>query len=179
MANEFIVKNGIILKSGTIEIGDATTTGYTFPSTDGTNGQVLTTDGSGSVTFQTPSGGSSVNVERLRVVYDGLGQLSSIDNTTSGINSAVVATTTEIDVTFTGYSYPPISMMTYGYNTAGTPIYQINHVNSSYTTRNIDANGGAAFGSLTSSEVLTLNMQTSNTGASNSQHAWLVMLFGS
>jgi len=41
MANEFIVKNGLIIKDA-----------YAFPSTDGTNTQVLSTNGAGVVTWQ-------------------------------------------------------------------------------------------------------------------------------
>ncbi|WP_178987318.1 beta strand repeat-containing protein [Winogradskyella schleiferi] len=44
---------GNILRTNSeFQIGNPTITGYAFPSTDGTNGQVLTTDGSGNVSFQ-------------------------------------------------------------------------------------------------------------------------------
>jgi hypothetical protein len=43
---------------GTLTLGD-----ITFPKTDGTNGQVLKTDGSGSLTWQDESGGSSSDIE--------------------------------------------------------------------------------------------------------------------
>lgn len=48
------------LPSGKFFIGSATNTqesSYTLPTADGTSGQVLTTDGSGAVTFQDPAGG--------------------------------------------------------------------------------------------------------------------------
>ena len=177
MADEFIVKNGLILKSGVITVGDPTGTGYALPATDGANGQVLTTDGAGAVTFQTPSGGGgSFATERLRGVYNAFGQLSSFDNATSGINSSAISGGTNLQVTFTGYSYPPVSIMTYGYNNT-SDVYLINHVTSAYTTRQFDANGGAIFGSLSTSEILTLSLATSNTGASNSQHVWILFTF--
>ena len=51
------------LDQGKIFIGNASNQSsasvYTLPIADGTNGQVLTTNGSGAVTFQTPSSGSS------------------------------------------------------------------------------------------------------------------------
>lgn len=52
------------LTSGQFFIGTSTNTtssAYRLPLTDGTSGQVLTTDGAGSVTFQTPSGGGGGN----------------------------------------------------------------------------------------------------------------------
>ena len=44
--------SGNVTASGTLKVG-----AYTLPSADGTNGQVLETDGSGAVTWETPSGG--------------------------------------------------------------------------------------------------------------------------
>ena len=49
------------LPAGKFFIGSATNTtesSYSLPTADGTTGQVLTTDGAGAVTFQTPSGGN-------------------------------------------------------------------------------------------------------------------------
>ncbi|WP_179009105.1 beta strand repeat-containing protein [Winogradskyella forsetii] len=48
--------NNILRTNGELQIGNPTITGYAFPSTDGTNGQVLTTDGSGNVSFQNTVG---------------------------------------------------------------------------------------------------------------------------
>ncbi len=45
-----------ILKDGTMNINDA----YNMPTADGTNGQVLTTDGAGNVTFATPTAAASL-----------------------------------------------------------------------------------------------------------------------
>lgn len=44
--------NDILRTNGQLQIGNPTTTGYALPETDGANGQVMTTDGAGVVTFQ-------------------------------------------------------------------------------------------------------------------------------
>ena len=49
------VGSNYVTVPGNFSIGDGA---ITFPTSDGTNGQVLTTDGSGTLSFQTPSGGS-------------------------------------------------------------------------------------------------------------------------
>jgi hypothetical protein len=58
----YFQKNGTtkisFLNSGAVRLANLDINGaYTLPTSDGTSGQVLTTDGSGSVTFQTASGG--------------------------------------------------------------------------------------------------------------------------
>ncbi|MEZ4857606.1 MAG: hypothetical protein R2781_02225 [Flavobacteriaceae bacterium] len=47
--------NDIIRINGGLQVGNPATTGYAFPIIDGTTGQVMTTDGSGQVTFTTLS----------------------------------------------------------------------------------------------------------------------------
>ena len=59
-----IGKNAVTTAANQITLGDATATvriseTYTLPITDGTNGQVLTTDGSGAVTFADAGGGGA------------------------------------------------------------------------------------------------------------------------
>ena len=49
MANRFL---------SNIKINDA----YTFPASDGTNGQVIKTDGSGNLSFVTPASGGGTDV---------------------------------------------------------------------------------------------------------------------
>ncbi len=44
--------NDILRANGELQVGDPTTTGFAFPTADGTNGQVMTTDGFGVVSFQ-------------------------------------------------------------------------------------------------------------------------------
>ena len=65
-----------IRTTGTVNVNNA----YTLPTADGTNGQVLTTDGAGAVTFATPSGGGG-----------GVTGFASADNTSSPNNTTNVA----------------------------------------------------------------------------------------
>ncbi len=54
MADEFVIKNGAIIKTGgTLTIGDPAGTGYRLPTTDGDADQALVTDGDGNVSFTT------------------------------------------------------------------------------------------------------------------------------
>jgi hypothetical protein len=50
-----LIKNGNLHLSGTLTLMSGSTSGITFPSTRGTNGQVLTSNGSGLITWATPS----------------------------------------------------------------------------------------------------------------------------
>jgi hypothetical protein len=54
------VKTSGVSITGNMSSTTATVAGITYPPSDGTAGQVMTTDGSGAVTFQTPSSGASV-----------------------------------------------------------------------------------------------------------------------
>lgn len=45
----------ILRTNSEFQIGNPSTTGYAFPLTDGTNGQVMTTDGAGNISFQNSS----------------------------------------------------------------------------------------------------------------------------
>lgn len=85
MANEFKVKNGLIVVGstqvrGSLQLYDADSSNYvafqapttvspnvtfTLPATDGTNGQVLTTNGSGVLSFTTVSGSGALIVDDL------------------------------------------------------------------------------------------------------------------
>lgn len=49
-----LIKNGDLHLSGTLTLMSGSTSGITFPTTRGTNGQVLTSDGAGLITWQTP-----------------------------------------------------------------------------------------------------------------------------
>lgn len=157
--------------------GNIVLDGLNWPISDGTANQVLKTDGSGNLSFTTVAGAGAVVAERLRVVYNSFGQITSVDNITSGINSTNIVSGSSLEITFTGFSYPPHSIMTYGFNLTSN-IFLINHVTSAFGTRKIDGNGGAAIGSLTSTEKMTLSLTTANTGAENSQHAWVFFIFG-
>ena len=51
-----------------ITVGGLTVGAITFPNTDGTNGQVLTTDGSGNLSFQTISGGGGTEFKEFAYI---------------------------------------------------------------------------------------------------------------
>lgn len=74
----------ILRTNGEFQIGNPSTTGYAFPTSDGTNGQVMTTDGSGNITFQ-------------NVVGDGTGNDWSLSG--NNINSSnFLGTTNNLDL---------------------------------------------------------------------------------
>ncbi|WP_186991940.1 beta strand repeat-containing protein [Constantimarinum furrinae] len=86
----------ILRTNSEFQIGNPATTGYSFPTLDGTNGQVMTTDGSGNITFQTITGdGDTQNT--LDSAYDeggsGAGKTITADNgavTIAGLDGLIV-----------------------------------------------------------------------------------------
>ncbi|MCK8481049.1 beta strand repeat-containing protein [Psychroserpens algicola] len=74
----------ILRTNGELQIGNPSTTGYAFPTSDGTNGQVMTTDGSGNITFQ-------------NVVGDGTGNDWSLSGNNSN-SSNFLGTTNNLDL---------------------------------------------------------------------------------
>ena len=150
------------------------------------NGDVLTWDSTSSA--YKPSapasgggGGSGTSTERFKLNYATNGSLSSISNATSGVSATILSTTGgDVEITFSGHSYPPAGILIYGYARTSNQ-YVIMPVNKDITTRTV-AGGGTpgsptAFGSLGSS-VVTLKLREADTGASRSfgtdTHAWLV-----
>jgi hypothetical protein len=152
--------------------------------------QVLSWSGS-DYTWVTQSSGSSssggnANIEWFKLNYTTTGLLDSISDTTSGVSASIISTTGgDVEITFSGYSYPPSNILIYGYSRA-TNEYVIMPLNKDITTRKI-AGGGTAgsptvhgsMGSLT----LTLKLREAETGASRSfgtpTHAWIhFMLYG-
>ena len=65
--------NDILRTNGTLQIGNPSSTGYAFPTSDGTANQALVTDGSGALSFQTLGGASSING-----LSDGISDASSV-----------------------------------------------------------------------------------------------------
>jgi hypothetical protein len=61
------VNNQVVLGGTTQQVKISNT--YTLPTSDGTNGQVLTTDGSGAVTFADAGGGSTITVDSKTAGY--------------------------------------------------------------------------------------------------------------
>ena len=56
-SGDFVVKDGVTNRIYADGFGDVQLHGLTYPSTDGTNGQVMTTNGAGTLSFTTVSGG--------------------------------------------------------------------------------------------------------------------------
>ena len=150
------------------------------------NGDVLTWDTTSSSykpSAPASGGGGSggTSVERFKLNYSTAGQLSSISNTTSGVSASILsATGGDVEVTFSGHSYPPAGVLIYGY-VRTTNEYAIMPLNKDIGTRKVAAGGTpgypTAFGSLGSS-TLTLTLREADTGASRSfgtdTHAWVV-----
>ena len=102
-----------------------------------TDGQVLTWDNSNSYWKPvTPSAGGSTAVERFKINYSTTGALASISDKTSGISSVSIdsAAGGDITINFTGYSYPPASILLYGYKYASN-VYDIMPWNKDVTLR--------------------------------------------
>ena len=151
------------------------------------NGDVLTWDSSTSA--YKPSapasggggGSSGTATERFKLNYSTAGQLQSISNTSSGVSATILsATGGDVEITFSGHSYPPAGILIYGY-VRTTNEYAIMPLNKDIGTRKVAAGGSpgspTAFGSLGSS-TLTLTLREADTGASRSfgtdTHAWVV-----
>ena len=127
-------------------------------------------------------GGSGAAVERLKLNYNTSGDLSSISDTTSGIQATTItsASGAELEIQFTGFSYPPGAIMAYGYNYPNNE-YNFNAVSGDWTTRKIDGGGSqgspTAFGSFSN---IDLKVSEAITGASRSfgqsTHAWLTFI---
>jgi hypothetical protein len=79
-----VTTNTGIRTTGTVNVNNA----YTLPTSDGTNGQVLTTDGSGAVTFQDASGGGGSSL----TIKDEGSALSTAATTLNFTGSGVTAT---------------------------------------------------------------------------------------
>ena len=127
-------------------------------------------------------GGSGAAIERLKLNYNTSGDLASISDTTSGIQATTItsASGAELEIQFTGFSYPPGAIMAYGYNYPNNE-YNFNAVSGDWTTRKIDGGGSqgspTAFGSFSN---IDLKVSEAITGASRSfgqsTHAWLTFI---
>lgn len=184
MANEFIVKNGLITPQFNLN-------GMIFPTTDGSTDQYLKTDGAGNLSWGTPAGGSGGGgtEERLRLNYATTGDADSIDQTSSGISSAVVANGPGgiIEVEFTGHAYPPSTIISYGYDFQNN-WYIINAVGrQALGGVTMQLSGGGTPGSPTvfgtfSDSTITLTLSEAQTDAArqlgSTTHAWILFHFG-
>ena len=127
------------------------------------------------------SGGSGTTAEYFKLNYSTSGALDSITNTTSGISATIVSTTGgDVEVTFNGYSFPPVGVLIYGYAYT-TNEYVMMPLNKDITTRKIAGGGTSgsptAFGAM-GSLTLTLKLREAETGSSRtfgtSTHAWVM-----
>ena len=73
--------------TGTVTIG-----GTTYPTSDGTEGQVLTTNGSGAVSFSDPAGGGSADFVASGSIANGDVVALNSDGTVSVVSSAAIPT---------------------------------------------------------------------------------------
>jgi hypothetical protein len=95
---------------GGLSIGSA----YTFPTIDGSNGQVLTTDGLGNITFQTPAGGAGSAASDLTITSN---TFTGTGSTTNYTLSQVAAADTHVIVSLNGVVQDPAE-----YSVSGTTL---------------------------------------------------------
>ena len=154
-------------------------------------GSGVVASGTGATKTITISGGGGGSVtrgstyERLKLNYSTSGALTSISDTTAGINATTVTSDSgaEIEVQFTGFDYPPVAIMAHGYNYAANK-YNFNAVSGDWTTRTVDGGGSSgsptAFGSFSSDANVDLKVTEGITGASRSfgtsTHAWITFV---
>lgn len=127
-------------------------------------------------------GGGGAAIERFKLNYSTTGTLSSTSDLTSGIASVTIdsASGGECTITFSGYYFPPGSIMLYGYDRANNK-YLISHLETTMAQREIPGGGTAgsptAFDGSTSETVVKLKLREAETGASRSfgttTHAWI------
>jgi hypothetical protein len=164
---------------------DSTTDTLTFAAGSGIS--ITTNSTSDTLTIAATGGGgggSGATVERFKLNYATNGNLDSTSDKTSGINSISIDSTTsgEVSITFTGYNYPPASVMLYGYDYANNKYYA-SSIETTMATREIA--GGGSSGSPTlfdgsATPTIKLRLREAETGASRSfgtaTHAWIQMV---
>lgn len=86
--------NDIIRINGTFQIGDLSSTGYTFPATRGSNGQTLITDANGNLSWQNITGSSSSPFTKTGTTIrpTNVGDDLSFDSSDSSITFAATST---------------------------------------------------------------------------------------
>jgi hypothetical protein len=186
---EFLAWDGtkFVAQAGsTTDLSGESITELSDVSTDSpNNGDVLTWNSSNSAYAPSaPSGGgggSGTTTEKFKLNYATNGSLSTISNASSGVSATILSTTGgDVEITFSGHSYPPANILIYGY-ARGSNEYLIMPLNKDISTRKVAGGGSAgsptAFGSLGSS-VVTLKLRETDTGASRSfgtdTHAWIM-----
>lgn len=157
--------------------------------TGGTSGQVLSTDGSGNLSWAA-AGGSSGTTETVTFRYAAGASpaftTSSVISQTSGVTATITdAAACTVTFTFTGKSTPPKSITTYGQVYSGNT-FSVRDV-TSLVGASISGGGTAdnptLFSSFSSTNVLTLTLNATNTGAAGTgpptpKAPWLFVVFG-
>jgi len=188
-SGQYLKWNGSAFVASTVTAGatsiDALTDVDTTTSAP-SNGDVLTwVQADSEWAPQAPSGGggggSGASVQYFKLNYATNGNLTSITNATSGVSATILsATGGDVEISFSGASYPPSSILIYGYaHTANQ--YVIMPLSTDITTRVVDAGGTSgsptAFGSFSSTD-LTLKLRENDTGSSRgfgtTTHAWIM-----
>lgn len=129
--------------------------------------------------------GAAATEERFRLNYATNGNLSSVDNLTSGISSVNILSPTggDCEINFTSHSYPPSSIIVYGYAYTVNE-YNIKVIDANFSSRTVDGGGtsgsATAFGALATP--MTLNLSEATTGSSRGfgtvTEAWVMFMFG-
>ena len=127
-------------------------------------------------------GGGGATIQRFKLNYSTTGALANTSNLSAGISSVTIDSESggECTINFTGYYYPPGSIMLYGYDRTNNK-YLISHLETTMGQREVPGGGTAgsptAFDGATSAAVVKLKLREAETGASRSfgnvTHAWI------
>jgi hypothetical protein len=127
-------------------------------------------------------GGDGATIQRFKLNYGADGTLANTSNLSDGISSVTIdsASGGECTINFTGYYYPPGSIMFYGYDYTNNK-YLISHLETTMGQREVPGGGAAgsptAFDGATSETVVKLKLREAETGASRAfsyaTHAWI------
>ena len=106
-------------------------------------------------------GGGGAIIQRFKLNYSTTGTLANTSNLSDGISSVTIdsASGGECTINFTGYYYPPGSIMLYGYDRTNNK-YLISHLETTMGQREVPGGGSAgsptAFDGATSNTVIKL-----------------------
>jgi len=173
--------DNIALTSGVVSTGAKTYGSATLipQITVDTYGRVT---GVSNVSVSGGGGGGGAIIQRFKLNYSTTGTLANTSNLSAGISSVTIdsASGGECTINFTGYYYPPGSIMLYGYDRTNNK-YLISHLETTMGQREVPGGGTAgsptAFDGATSETVVKLKLREAETGASRAfgttTHAWI------
>jgi hypothetical protein len=165
--------------------------------TGGSNGDVLSTNGSGVLSWVPQSGGGGSSGREVVVLRYAPGASSNMTPTTDPVNSSVISVTSgvtavipdqtaadacKVTFNFTGKSSPPSSIMTYAQVWSGNT--WVVKTMATYATDVFAGGGSSASPNFVSSfgtnTPITLTLSRANTGGAGAtlQRSWLVVVFG-